>query len=239
MEGVTRKAGALDRIVAAVLTVAIAVYWVPAASAATAQPVLAEIRGSVLGADGLTAVRGVSVKAANMDTRQIYTSDLTGDNGSYRLTGLPAGSYDLAVSTPHGLYAADMLIDAAAGSRTIVSLALKPGAGAPAEEPPPPPPPPPDPNAPPANPDEKPDEKKPDEKKPDEKKPEDKKPEAKPEPQEQKKKKKGNSFWRTPGGAAIAIVVGAALVGAAASGATSNNDDDDDSMTAGGTSVPH
>ena len=236
----------MKKFVAAVLTVAIAGYWIPAASASNLQPPPAEIRGSVLAADGLTAMRGVSVKAANMQTSEIYTSRPTGENGAYRLTGLPAGSYDLAVETPQGLYAADMLIDAGAGSRTIVSLALKPGAPSVRQEDPPADPnaPPADPNAPPADPNApgdkpadpnastEPDDKKPEEKKADEKKPE----EAKPEPQEQKKKKKGKSFWRSPGGAAIALVVGAALVGAAASGATSNDDDDDDQMSATTTS---
>jgi len=228
---VTKKAGPFERFMAAVLTVAIAGYWVPAASASSLQPAPAEIRGSVLAADGLTAMRGVSVKAANMQTSEIYTSSPTGDNGAYKLTGLPAGSYDLAVETSQGLYAADMLIDAGAGSRTIVSLALKPGAPSIRQDTPP------DPNAPskPEDPkpeDPKPEDAKPEDKKPEEKKADDKKPEeAKPEPQEQKKKKKGKSFWRSPGGAAIAIVGGAIVVGSLASSATNNDDDDDDSMT--------
>ena len=234
MNGAGHRASLLDRFVVGALALAISGcggYWGAAAYAATVSQQAAEIRGSVLAADGLTAIRGVSVKAANMETRQIYTSSVTGDNGGYRLSGLPAGSYDLAVETPQGLFAADKLIDAGAGTRTIVSLALRPTA----QSTPPDPAKPSDPT--PATPDE------PKPADPNAKAaadPNAKPPEpAQPEPKEQKKKKKGGSFWRTPGGAAIAIVVGAALVGAAASGATGNNNDDENSMTAGGTSIPH
>ena len=160
-----------------------------------------------------------------METRQIYTSARTSETGIYRLGDLPAGSYDLAVETPRGLYAADLLVDASAGRRTAVSLALKTGVqqsgqegqqGQPAEPP-------------------KGDEKKTDEGKKDEGKKEETP--AQPEPQQQKKKKKGGGFWRSPGGAAIAIVVGAALVGAAANSAAGNDNNDENPMTQ--SSAPH
>jgi hypothetical protein len=215
MRGVTRKRGTLDRSVALLLTLAISGYWVPASRAAIAQPQFAEIRGNVLAADGLTAVAGVSVKAANMQTRQVYTSQPTGQNGMYSLQNLPAGSYDLAVETSHGLYPADTLVDANAGKRLTVSLALKPVAAQPdenAKEDPPAPP--------------KPEEGTKDEGKKDEgKKDEGKKdePATPPEPQPQKKPKKTGGFWRSPGGAAIVIVAGAAVVGFAANNAAGNS----------------
>ena len=210
MRGVTRRLGTLDRLVAMLLTIAISGYWVPVSRAATAQPQFAEIRGNVLAADGLTAVAGVSVKAANMETRQVYTSQPTGENGIYSLKNLPAGSYDLAVETPRGLYPADTLVDANAGKRLTISLALKP-ADRSKEDPPPTP---------------KPEEGKPDEGKKDEgKKDEGKKdqPTTPPEPQPQKKTKKSGGFWRSPGGAAIVIVAGAAIVGVAANNAAGNS----------------
>ncbi|HZI94180.1 MAG TPA: carboxypeptidase-like regulatory domain-containing protein [Patescibacteria group bacterium] len=210
----TRKLGTLDRSVALLLTLAISGYWVPASRAAIGQPQLAEIRGNVLAADGLTAVAGVSVKAANMQTRQVYTSQPTGQNGMYSLQNLPAGSYDLAVETSHGLYPADTLVDANAGKRLTVSLALKPVAkpGENAKDDPPAPP--------------KPEEGTKDEGKKDEgKKEEGKKdqPASPPEPQPQKKPKKTGGFWRSPGGAAIVIVAGAAVVGFAANNAAGNS----------------
>ena len=216
MRGAVRKAGAFDRIVAAFLTMAIACYWVPATAAAVSQPQLAEIHGNILAADGLTAVAGVSVKAANMDTRAVYTSTTTGQDGHYTLKGIPAGSYDLAVETPQGLYAANLLVDVDAGRRTAVSLALQPGV----QQPPPP--------TPPAEGQDKDkpkaDEGKKDEGKKDEGKKDDKA--KQPEPQEQKKKKKGGGFWRSPGGAAILIVGGAAVLGVAANAAAGNDNEE-------------
>ena len=138
-----RKARGGDRIVAAVLAVTLATYWIPATALASTAPVApatraAEIRGSVFSGDGLTAIAGVSVKAANMETHTIYTSSSTGSDGIYKLTDLPAGSYDLAVQTPQGLFAADALVEAMEGRRTMVSLAIRPAIR---QDPPPPPPP--------------------------------------------------------------------------------------------------
>ncbi|HET6374030.1 MAG TPA: carboxypeptidase-like regulatory domain-containing protein [Candidatus Polarisedimenticolia bacterium] len=223
MEGTTRRAGAFHRLVAVMLTLAIAGYWVPSVPrAAATRPVTAGIRGNVVRADGLTAVAGVSVKAANMGTKTVYSSPPTGKDGVYSLSNLPPGTYDLAVETPQGLYPSDSFIDAATGRWTIVSLSLRGVEDPPA--PPPENPPAADPNAPAAEP-EKPKE-------------EGKKDEAPPEPQPQdqkKKKKKGSSFWKSPGGAAIAIVVGGVLIGAAANSSTNDKaDDNDKSMTSSG-----
>lgn len=214
MRGVTRRAGAFDRFVAAMVAVTITGYWAPATMGATSQPQLAEIRGIVLAADGLTAIVGVSVKAANMQTRHVYTSPPTNENGTYRLDSLPPGSYDLAVETPQGLYAGDLLVDTSAGKRTMVSLALKPGVqqqGQEGQQD--------QPSEPPKGDDKKTEEGKKDEGKKEEQP-------AQPEPQQQSKKKKGGGFWRSPGGAAIAIVVGAVLVGAAANSAAGNSNEE-------------
>src|SRR5262249_32893106 len=86
MLGVNRRVGAFNRSMAVILAVAVTVQWAPVTMAVGPAGVpLAEIRGSVLAADGLTAVVGVSVKAANMRTHEIYSSGLTGDNGAYSL----------------------------------------------------------------------------------------------------------------------------------------------------------
>jgi hypothetical protein len=212
-----------DRIVAALLTVTLAGTWIPSTALASTTLVApsaraAEIRGSILGADGLTTIAGVTVKAAHMATHQIYTSNLTGTDGTYKLSDLPAGSYDLAVQTPQGLFAADALVEAKEGRRTTVSLAIR----ADRQDPPPQPPP----DAPKEG--EKPPEQKPDEKKPEEGKKEGEKP---PEPQAEKPPKKGGGFWRSPAGAAIAIVAGAVLVGVAASSAVGDDEADDEPLT--------
>ncbi len=202
------RRGSLDRVVAGLLTLAIAAYWVPAtALAGTNQPAHAEIRGNIVSADGLTGVSGVSVWAANMETSEIYTSTATAADGSYTLSDLPPGEYDLAVETTDGLLPTDAFVQTAPGKSTMVSIALKataqnddekkPGEGEQGEEP-----------------------------KADEGQGE-QKPETpeQPEPDQKKKKKKGGGFWRSPAGATILIVAGAGAVAAAASSATDNNNE--------------
>lgn len=213
-----RKAGTLDRIVAGVLTVTLAGYFIPVAHASTPTaasapvPARAEIRGNVFGADGLTTIAGVSVKAANLETHAIYTSDSTAADGVYKLRDLPPGSYDLAVQTPQGLFAADALVDARAGHRTTVSLAIRPATR---QDPPP-------------QGEEQKEGEKPAEQKPEE----GEKPAEKPaEPQAQKPQKKAGGFWRSPAGAAIAIVAGAVVVGVAANSAVGDDEEDDEPMT--------
>ena len=116
------------------------------ANTAPPPPAFAEIGGTVVGADGLTAVAGATVKAAHVESQKVYTSAATTRNGSYVLSGLPEGWYDVAVETPKGLFVASSLIRASAGQRSMASIAL--GATAPeAQEDPPA-----DPNAPPAEP---------------------------------------------------------------------------------------
>lgn len=214
-----RKAGTLDRIVAGVLTVTLTGCFIPAMAGASTVPAAstpvsthAEIRGNVFGADGLTTIPGVSVKAANMETRRIYTSESTSADGVYRLRDLPPGSYDLAVQTPQGLFAADALVEAKAGHRTTVSLAIRPTArqeGEPQEG-------------------EQKEGEKPEEPKPAEGAPEAEKPA---EPQAQKPPKKSGGFWRSPAGAAIAIVAGAVVVGVAANSAVGDDEEDDEPLT--------
>jgi len=189
------------------------------AKTAPPPPAFAEIGGTVVGADGLTAVAGATVKAAHVESQKVYTSAATTRNGSYVLSGLPEGWYDVAVETPKGLFVASSLIRASAGQRSMASIALgatapdaqedppadpnAPAPEPPKEEPPPSEPPatpPADPNAPPAEP---------------------------PAPPEQQQKKKGTSFWKSPGGAAILIVGGSLLLAAAASSATDNDIDID------------
>jgi len=194
------EAGTGERFMAALLAAAMVVYWVPAGVHAAETPArLAEIQGSIFAADGLTAVSGVSVKAANLETRQVYTSGATSQDGAYKLTGLPDGTYDLAVQTGDGLYVADVLVEAKSSQPTLVSLALSPqlAAAAPEDEG-----------------EEQPGEEEQTEMS--EEEAEETTPAETPEPEQKKKKKKGPGFWRSPTGAAIVIVVGAGLVGAAA-----------------------
>ena len=219
MIGISTRWAARRKITAAILMASVAGYWLPASSTvlAAAQS-SAAIRGVILASDGLTAVQGATVKAANLETSRVYESARTGRDGSYELASLPAGPYELAVETTGGkLYATDTTINAGAGKQTAVSLALRADAqeGTPAgqekpkEEPPKEQPKPADPNEP--------------------------SPDA-------NKKKSGTSFWRSKTGASILIVGGAVVLGVGASALSSNNDDDnnDNSMSGGGTgTTPH
>lgn len=225
MQGVSRRSGTSRQLLAGVLMLAMVACWVPArAYAGPAGVATAEIRGSVLGSDGLTAVAGVSVKAANMSTRQVYSSQTTSTDGGYILSGLPAGSYDLAVETAEGIFAADAFIETTAGKATLVSLSLRPlpraeegeeegeGEGTEGEQ-----------------------EGEQEGEAAGEQQGQGEDEATPPEPEQKKKKKKGAGFWRSPGGAAIAIVVGAGLVGAAAnSAADDSKDKNEPPITPGG-----
>jgi len=181
----------------------------PAFADTATPPAVAEIGGTVVGADGLTAISGATVKAAHVESQKVYTSATTNRNGSYVLSNLPEGWYDVAVETPNGLFVSGSLVRASAGKRTAASIAL--GTTAQGEETTPPAA---DPNAPPQPPADP------------------NTPQEPPAPPEQQQKKKGASFWKSPGGAAILIVGGSLLLAAAASSATDNDVDvDTPSMT--------
>lgn len=92
------------------------------------------ITGYVVMADGLTGVPDVNVMASNSETRQIYASGRTDEEGAYLLQGLPAGSYDLRIQMPEGIYATSESFEVAAGTRAVVSLSLGPLAADEGEE---------------------------------------------------------------------------------------------------------
>lgn len=156
----------------------------------------AVIRGTVFGADGLETIGGAVVRVANIETRAVFSSVVTKADGAYRLTDLPAGSYDLAVDVPAGLFVSDGLVKAEAGKKTLVSMALREARQeeVPAEE----------------------------GTEAGAEKGEETGDDAgsEPEPEPEKKKKKGGGFFRSATGAAILIVAGAVAVGVAASSAT-------------------
>lgn len=186
----------------------------------------AEITGNVVMADGLTAVPGVNVMASNSETRQIYASGVTREDGTYTLKGLPAGSYELRIGMPEGIYATEGAITAASGTRTIVSLSLGPRAQEeddgeegdegeeteePAEEP--------------AEGEEPPAEEG----------------ETPPEPEEKEKDEGGGfvDFMKSPVGAITAIVISALIIGAIANSAADDEEGDDEPpMTTIGSSAP-
>lgn len=202
MQGLRVRRGWFDRTATMVVSVLLVVT--PAFADTAAPPAFAEIGGTVVGADGLTAISGATVKAANVESQKVYTSAVTKRNGSYVLSNLPDGWYDVAVETPEGFFVSGSLLRASSGKRTMASIAV--GVKAQGEGTTPPAP---DPNAPPPQ-----------------------QPPADPNtpqqpPPEQQQKKKGGGFFKSPGGAAILIVGGSLLLAAAASSATDNDVDID------------
>jgi hypothetical protein len=182
------------------------------------------LTGRIFVADGVTPRVGVVVKAANLDTSQIFSSGRTDTAGRYALSDLPAGRYQVAVESREGLYVNEDRVPVLQGRKTLFSLALNPAT---AQEPPPenPPPdnPPPD-NPPPENPPpqapppEQPPSEQPPAEKPAEKAPlaeeNGKKKEKTPAEQEaEKKKKKEGGFWRSGWGVATGIGGGAIVLG--------------------------
>lgn len=185
------------------------------------------LTGRIFVADGVTPRVGVVVKAANLDTSQIFSSGRTDTAGRYALSELPAGQYQVAVESREGLYVNQDRVPVLRGRKTLFSLALNPATAQepPPENPPPdnPPPqnPPPD-NPPPENPPpqtpppEQPPSEQPPAEKPAEKAApaEEKGKEKTPAEQEaEKKKKKEGGFWRSGWGVATGIGGGAIVLG--------------------------
>ena len=223
----------MARFVALLLVVTMATYSAPVAAATAAAPPasaqVAKLGGYVFASDGLSPLAGVNVKAAHLETKTVYTSSNTKPDGRYSMTGLPPGTYELAVQTPEGLFAARTPVKAAAGQRTLVSIAInpkqpQPAGGITAQ----------DPNAPPAPPD--PNATAP--KDPNAAAPKDPNTPATPadpnastppEPEPESDKDQGGGFFTTTWGATL-LIFGGALGVAAAANAWADDEEGDDSQ---------
>lgn len=191
------------RALAALLALAIVTAGLPAlASTASAR-----LAGRILQSGTSAGVENAVVKVALRPDAKVYESARTDAKGSYSLSGLPTGTYDVAVESSGGLYVSPAPVSLVAGEKRDLSLAIRPDAKkgdtsaegeppapapapapAPGEPTPPPPPPPAQPTTPP--------------------------PETpKEQPPQQKKK---TPFYRTPWGGALIVVGTAAIVGVVA-----------------------
>ncbi|HEU4402789.1 MAG TPA: carboxypeptidase-like regulatory domain-containing protein [Candidatus Polarisedimenticolia bacterium] len=86
----------------------------------------AAIRGDLYQPDGKEKLAGGKVTAINVRTGKQYPSNVTGDNGAYEISGLPAGTYDLVVESSGGVFVADNLIDLDRGESISLSYAVQP-----------------------------------------------------------------------------------------------------------------
>jgi hypothetical protein len=84
------------------------------------------MRGVLFRQDETTRLSGATVTAINVRTGRRYLSNHTGDNGAYEITGLPAGTYDLAIESADRVYVTDILVELAEAQRVYLSFALQP-----------------------------------------------------------------------------------------------------------------
>ena len=126
------RARSIQRTIACVAAVCLMWVMVPAAENGS-------IDGRVFSRDSGSVLEGAVVLAVNQGTDSIYESTPTGNAGDFELTGLPPGSYSLAVEVPLGVYLAQSTVALRPGeSRWIhvtVNRQQQPGEQTPEEEP--------------------------------------------------------------------------------------------------------
>ncbi len=91
-----------------------------------AQEGQAGLRGVIYQTDGSSKQAGAKVTAINVKTRKQYVSNVTGEDGSYEVSGMPAGSYDVAIDTGEGMFIADNLVDLNQNQHLSVSYSVQP-----------------------------------------------------------------------------------------------------------------
>ena len=90
----------------------------------------ARILGRVMDADK-TPVRGAKVLAFHLSYAQTFSSSETDDNGRFEIVDLPYGYFDIAVSSPDGLFVANEVVNVPPSGKVALSMTLVPsGTGA-------------------------------------------------------------------------------------------------------------
>lgn len=84
------------------------------------------ISGELFQADGKTPLEGARAHAVNVKTGQRYISEVVGRGGNYSISGLPAGTYDVAVEINGEIFVADNLVDLGGGEGASLSYAVQP-----------------------------------------------------------------------------------------------------------------
>lgn len=113
--------------VAAALIVSLSLGPLLAIPARAAEDKTGIIRGFVYRSDEMSKLAGAKVTAINVRTGKHYASNVTGENGAYQITGLPAGTYDVAIeASTGGVFVTDNLVELAEGQRVALSFSLQP-----------------------------------------------------------------------------------------------------------------
>lgn len=118
--------GPIARFLAVVLVAIVPLALTPAAAADDA----ASLAGTIFALEDKQPVDGAVLHAGNVRTGEIYSSPVTGKDGAFTLSGLPAAAYDLAVETDEGLYLVGTKLPLDAGQKRDVHFGLSPAMAA-------------------------------------------------------------------------------------------------------------
>ena len=86
----------------------------------------ASLEGRVFGADRVTPVAGAVVRAVRGDGVQVYSSLPTDAKGSYSISHVTLGSYDVVVEMPDGIYVVEKTLAISEAKPYGLSLATVP-----------------------------------------------------------------------------------------------------------------
>jgi len=106
--------------------VVLAVAFGPALSTSIIAQSTAAVRGFLLQNDEATRIAGATVTVIDVRTGARHTRNISGDNGAYEITGLPAGTYDLGIEVAGAVYVTDSLVEVAEGQTVTLSFSLQP-----------------------------------------------------------------------------------------------------------------
>ena len=115
-----KKHGLIAKIVAATLVVALQALFVPV----SAESQEAALSGTVVASGSLSPMPGVKLHAADPKTGTIYTSGVTGPDGSFEVRDLPSSTYELAVESGEVLYVVGTPVKLAPGEMQTVNVAV-------------------------------------------------------------------------------------------------------------------
>ena len=126
----TRTLAKARRTMAAVVTLSLVLgpgFVAPAQAQSAAEEIgHGAIRGTLYQADEKTPLAGAKVIAINVRTGRQFTSELTTENGSYAITGLTGGTYDVVLEVGGNLFVVDNIVDISPGEGVSRSFSVQP-----------------------------------------------------------------------------------------------------------------
>jgi hypothetical protein len=84
------------------------------------------IRGTLFQSDEKTPLAGAKVIAINVRTGRQFTSEPTTEGGSYAVTDMTGGTYDVVVEVGGNLFVVDNIVDLSPGEGVSRSFAVQP-----------------------------------------------------------------------------------------------------------------